>query len=67
MGCLHNIAEETVTEPNGDCRGLSYLVNSETNGFIPIIDLALNEYVFETEVESWERRLGVDIPKPPTI
>jgi hypothetical protein len=65
MGCEHNIAEDIVETADGDCHGLSYLVNPVTRGFVAILDLSPDHLVSETEVETWERRLGVEIPKPP--
>jgi hypothetical protein len=65
MGCLHNVAEETIQDPDGDCFGLSYLLNPETNEAVPILDLADGDLISEMEVQSWERRLGITIPKPP--
>jgi hypothetical protein len=67
MGCDHNIAEETIEAPDGDCYGLSYLFNPTTAAHVPIIDLGSREYVSHWEVSSWERRLGIIIPRPPPL
>jgi hypothetical protein len=66
MGCEHNIAEPCISDGEGSVFGFSYLVNRENNTFVPLQDLGDNEFVSSWEVESWERRLGIQIPKPPT-
>lgn len=65
MGCVHHTAEQIVESSDGDCFGLSYLINPENNNFVPILDLAPDQFISKFEVESWERRLGITIPKPP--
>ena len=51
-------------DPNQLANGLSYLFNPTTGAHVPIIDLGAKEYVSHWEVASWERRLGIVIPKP---
>jgi hypothetical protein len=65
MGCQHNVVEPCTDDGFGSVFGFSYLVNPETNAAVPILDLGEDEYLSSYEVESWERRLGVTIPKPP--
>ena len=65
MGCEYNVAEPCVSDGDGSVYGLSYPVNRENNTFVPLQDLGDSESVSSWEVESWERRLGIQIPKPP--
>ncbi len=65
MGCEHNIVEPCIDGGNGSVYGFSYLVNPANGAAVPILDLGENEYISIYEVESWERRLGITIPKPP--
>ena len=65
MGCEHNIAEPCTDDGYGSVFGFSYLVNPATRAFVPVLDFGDDEYMSSYEVESWERRLGVIIPKPP--
>jgi hypothetical protein len=65
MGCEHNVAEPCIDDSQGSVFGFSYLVNPETKAFVAIVDLGDDEFVSSLLVESWERVLGVQIPKPP--
>ena len=65
MGCELRTAERDVIAPEGDALNFRYLTNPETGAFVPIVDLGGEEFVSAGEVEYWERRLGVIIPKPP--
>jgi hypothetical protein len=65
MGCEHRIVEPCMDDGYGSVFGFSYLFNPETNAAVPVLDLGDDEYVPVDEVEGWERRLGVAIPKPP--
>jgi hypothetical protein len=65
MGCEINIAEHTVDSMDGDCFNFRYLLNPINNAFVPPVDLGDDQFVSKWEVESWERRLDITIPKPP--
>jgi hypothetical protein len=65
MGCEHNVAEPCIGDGQGSVFGFSYLVNPETKAFVALVDLGDDEFVSSSLVESWERVLGVKIPKPP--
>jgi hypothetical protein len=65
MGCEYNIIEPSVDNGHGSVFGFSYLINPATKAFVAIVDLGDDEFVSSWEVESWERRLGVQISKPP--
>ena len=63
-GCEHNIVEPTTQGADGEARRLSYLINPETKGFAANVELDDDEFISSFEVASWERRLGMSIPKP---
>jgi hypothetical protein len=65
MGCEHHIAEPCEDDADGSFFGVSYLLNPDNKAFVPLVDLGDDEEVSILEVESWERRLGIEIPKPP--
>jgi hypothetical protein len=65
MGCQHNVVEPCVDDGYGSVFGFSYLLNPETKAAVPIVDLGEDEYLSIYELESWERRLGIKIPRPP--
>ena len=65
MGCEFNEAEAETPDGHGSVFGLAYLLNPESGAAVPILDLGKNEFVSRYEVESWERRLGISIPKSP--
>jgi hypothetical protein len=64
MGCEHNVAEPCVDDGQGSVFVFSYLVNNDNKTFVALQDLSDDEFMSSWEVESWERRLGVKIPKP---
>jgi hypothetical protein len=64
MGCDLRVAEGDGSSDEGDVLNFRYLYNPENQAFAPILDLGDDEYVSEGEVNTWERRLGVTIPKP---
>lgn len=66
-GCKYNIAEDFVESVDGDSFGVAYLINPATDAFVAMVDLAPDEFVSEWEVESWERRLGITIKRPPPL
>ena len=65
MGCEYNIAEPRVDDGHGSVFSFDYLINRENKTFVPLQDLGDGESVSSWEVEFWERRLGIKIPKPP--
>jgi hypothetical protein len=65
MGCEHVVVEPPTDDGYGSVFGFSYLINPNTSAAVPVLDLGETEYMSLYEVESWERRLGVTIPKPP--
>jgi hypothetical protein len=65
MGCELRVAESDIVDQGGDVLNFRYLFNPDNGAFVPIVDLGDEEYVSAGEVEYWERRLGVTIPKPP--
>jgi len=65
MGCEIHTTEDTVESMDGDCFNVRYLQNSANKAFVPLGDLGDDELISKWEVESWERRLAITIPKPP--
>lgn len=63
MGCEIREAERPVYMDDGDSFNFRYLVNTETGAFQPVVDLDDADFISEGEVEFWERRLGIVIPK----
>jgi hypothetical protein len=64
MGCELRVAEGDLMSDAGDVVNFRYLFNPENGAFVPIVDLGDEEFVSRGEVEYWERRLDVIIPKP---
>lgn len=64
MGCELRIAEHTIHCDDGDVFNFRYLFNPDNDAFVPIVDLADDQFVSAGEVADWERRLGVTTPKP---
>lgn len=62
MGCELREAEATIHE-DGDSFNFRYLIDPETKAFVPVVDLDDSDFISEGEVELWERRLGINIPK----
>jgi len=65
MGCEYYTVEPFIDDGHGSVFGFSYLVNPATGAAVPILDLGDEEFVSSWEVESWERVLGIEIPKSP--
>lgn len=63
-GCEVRVAEATILLDDGDCLNVRYLLNPVDNAFVPLIDLADDDRVSESEVAFWERRLGIMIGRP---
>jgi hypothetical protein len=64
-GCKHNIAEDNIEDSDGDVFGVSYLFNPTTRTFQPLVDLDKKHSISDWELASWERRLGIKLPRPP--
>jgi hypothetical protein len=43
-----------------------YLYSPVTDDFVSLSDLADDEILPPSEIESWERRLGIEVPKGQT-
>lgn len=62
MGCA--LGELPVpVEDSGGGRRVRYLYSPETDDFVSLSDLADDDTLPPSEVENWERRLGVVVPK----
>jgi hypothetical protein len=67
MGCALKTAECDIVLNDGQSFKPRYLVSPDQNSFAPIDDLADDESIPDSEIEYWERRLGVSIPRPNEI
>jgi hypothetical protein len=65
MGCEVHTFEDTIKSMDGDCFNVRYLQNPVNRAFVPLVNLGDDEFISKWEVESWERRLAITIPKPP--
>ncbi len=62
MGCVLNTLDQHLEGPNG-AYPVRYLYSPMTNDFVSLLDYEDNEKIPPSEVENWERRLGIEIPK----
>lgn len=62
MGCEVHHLNGTVTGPDG-CHPVRFLYCAETEGFASLSNLDDGDRVPPSQVEAWERGLGVSIPK----
>jgi hypothetical protein len=60
MGCVLNELPEHLLEPGARVR---YLYSPTADDFVSLSDLADDEILPPSEIENWERRLGISIPK----
>lgn len=65
MGCEERPLPGMLVNADGTKRTVHYLFNPENNGFVSLRDYARDERIPPPEVENWERRLGMIIPKGP--
>lgn len=62
MGCELGELPNPISGPDGDYR-VRYLYNPETDSFISLSDLHDDDRLPPSEVDAWERRLGLVVPK----
>jgi hypothetical protein len=62
MGCTLGELPGVLHGPGGQWR-VRYLYSPETDDFVSLSDLDDDDVLPPSEVENWERRLGVEIPK----
>lgn len=67
VGCEVRVAEPTILSEDGDCWNVRYVVDPSTKRFVPVQDLADDEFIAEWEVRYYERRLGITIPRPSSL
>ena len=65
MGCESHTSKDIIESTDGVCFYVRYLHNPANEAFIPLADLEDDQSISKWEVESWERRLAIKIPKPP--
>jgi len=61
MGCV--LGELPPSPDFSDERRIRYLYSPETDDFVSLSDLNDDEILPPSEVENWERRLGMVVPK----
>ncbi len=62
MGCVLGKLPGEIHGPNGSWE-VRYLYYEETDSFVSLSDLADDDILPPSEIENWERRLGLTIPK----
>ena len=62
MGCMLGELPGGIADESGTWR-VRYLYSPETDDFVSLSDLADDELLPPSEVENWERRLGIAVPK----
>ena len=67
MGCSLTCTSQPVEIEDGRETYIRHLVSPDKQVFFPIVDLSDDEFIFGEEIEHWERRLGVVIPKSDEI
>ncbi len=65
MGCVLNELPGHLEGPGGELP-VGYLYSPETDDFVSLLDYEDDEWLPPSELENWERRLGVIIPKGKT-
>jgi hypothetical protein len=63
MGCEIADLPHPIQSEGGEFIRVRYLLYPETGRFVPIEDLEDDEQIAAEEVEYWERRLGLEVPK----
>jgi hypothetical protein len=67
MGCKLHTTSTKIQLNDGEFFQVKYLLSPDGTNFVPIEDLNDDEFISEDEIEYWERRLGVSIPRPNEI
>ena len=63
MGCELRETKTLLADDNGDPRTIPFLYSDVTDDFVSLRDYSDDDRVSWIEVENWERRLGVAIPR----
>ena len=63
MGCELRETKSLVVDENGATRTIPFLYSELTDDFVSLRDYDDDDRVSWLEVENWERRLGVEIPR----
>ena len=62
MGCELKTLPGQLTGPDGT-HPVRFLYNPENGGFVSLADLADDERLPPSEIDNWERRLGLEVPR----
>ncbi len=65
MGCEVQELPRQIRDDDGNVFSVRYVLNHENGRFITITGLGDDDRIPANEVETWTRRLGVEIPLPP--
>ena len=63
MGCELRETKTLLADADGNMRTIVFLYSDITDDFVSLRDYEDDERVSWIEVENWERRLGVQIPR----
>jgi hypothetical protein len=63
MGCTLGKVPGLMHGPDETSWEVRYLYSPVTDDFVPLTDLDDDDTLGPTEIENWERRLGIEIPK----
>jgi hypothetical protein len=63
MGCTLGTVPGRMHGPNEESWEVRYLYSPVTDDFVPLSDLDNDDILGPTEIENWERRLGIVVPK----
>lgn len=63
MGCELRETKSLVVDENGVPRTIPFLYSELTDDFVSLRDYDDDDRVSWLEVENWERRLGVEVPR----
>jgi hypothetical protein len=67
MGCELKTSRDSFKVGDGEDIRPRFLISPDGKNFVPIIDLNDSDYMAQSEIDYWERRLGVSIPPPSQI
>lgn len=63
MGCELRETKSLMVDENGAMRTIPFLYSEQTDDFVSLRAYDDDDRVSWLEVENWERRLGVEIPR----
>jgi hypothetical protein len=61
-GCVLEELPGHLEGPDGE-HAIRYLYSPKTDDFVSLLNYENDEFIPESEVQNWERRLGFELPK----